>query len=432
MDERWADIVAVAVADLTIIVPAPFRLADILHGRTLHIHALSPLHKPRRGHWGEEEEEEERDQGEGDDDEVLGQTDLDDMASQLYSFLSLRLNASIFAPPAVVNGNSTGREGAAASGSDLSLDTGDGRPWTASAGGMIKTVRAAFVQMPLTARPAAQRHTDPPPWAVEIELEPLPDANDLMTPTSQAQRHRKTHIERAHLVFLSSPRRISSTHYPLLIWKAPAPRLGLSGTAGATDGMGEDAASSMHQLTSRALVTHMLGFVARYFDCRLSHLAPLCSLRGRGLETVANGILRSMRAEEYEVQDESRGDDDFGGPAQQHSVDLTYALPLHVAEEDSSDDDNDDTGPRESIRTDRRASDNVNDPRKRRRRDVKPGPAPELNSISLTVPHAVVQSLLHRTPTGAFVAVFLEAYVSCARSSGSVWRSADSVSPFFF
>lgn len=106
-------------------------------------------------------------------------------------------------------------------------------------------------------------------------------------------------------------------------------------------------------MTARLLTSQTLYFVAAYFDCRLSTLAPLHSIRGQNLEEIAERVVE--HAWRHSRRDSL-------------AMELTYALPSQVQN---------DQGPPEE------------------------GPAPELNAISLAIPSSIVEELLTGTGSSA-------------------------------
>lgn len=294
---------------------------DLLHGRTLHLHALTPFYPPllEDGDYGTL-----GDNGILGDHQSLSQRHLDDVAQQLHTFLRVRLSGSL--PP-------------------LAGDTPSSRSDPRSAH-VLKNVRTAFVQMP-----GPSNNNVPAPWAIEIELQQT-EPDDAPLPRKQRIR-----TEKAHLVFFSTPTRRSPFHYPLVIWKAP--------TAHILHERQQPAPLSAQDNTPfspRALMTHALDFVMRYFDCRTSPLGPLSLLRGHALKGLAEAVLRNVRL---------AGDNVWSQDAE-HSIDVSYALPVTVAQGEQ------------------------HEPKPKRPRTC-PGPAPDLNSVTLSVPFAVVEELLRGT-----------------------------------
>jgi hypothetical protein len=168
-------------------------------------------------------------------------------------------------------------------------------------------------------------------------------------------------VESGHLLFLSTPQRQSPTHYPLLLWKAPpsgraAPlNDGQAGVEVAADG-------APITVTSRLLTSETLSFVTAYFDCRLSTLPPLHGIRGKNLEDIAESVIAQR-----------------GGQRKQMAMELTFALPSQIHDADGASID---------------------------------GPAPDLNTINLTIPGPIMEELLTGTALDAPIMPAIRHYLS--------------------
>lgn len=297
------------------------------------------------------------------------------MAQQMFGFLTLRLTNVI-----VETGSTSTQMD--------SYSTKGSRQSTQGVGqAVVRHVNAAFVDVPHDDDDdddddEAGKNTDaqddigkPQPWAIEIEVQP-PDPSVTDPFHSLATNKRKPDPQHAHLLFLSSSRRLSSTHYPLLLWKAP-PAHAFSDAAQSqaqqqqqqqeqrqSHAKGADidlAAAAQPSMTARLLIAHALDFISRYFDCRMSQQAPLCSIRGANLESMAEAIVRHHRIAARTGTGMALDVDHFG-------VDLGFALPTQLPSD--------------------------------LQLDLRSGPAPDLNLISLTVPAAVVKELMRGAGLG--------------------------------
>lgn len=171
----------------------------------------------------------------------------------------------------------------------------------------------------------------PRPFAVEIQIrQPDPTIN----------RPDRTRIEMAYLLFFSTRKKESETHYPIMFWRAP-----LSARNAPLDGQDGDVEASQLAVTGRLLTSQTLSFLAAYFDCRISSLAPLHGIRGKNLEDITEGVVRHARQKTDHL-----------------ALELTFALRSRVRPYSDS----------ETIN----------------------GPAPDLNIISLSVPGQISEELM--------------------------------------
>lgn len=191
----------------------------------------------------------------------------------------------------------------------------------------------------------------PIPIAVEIEVK---------QPAPSASNPNRTRLETAHLLFFSTTSRQTQTHYPVLFWRPL-----LSARVAPSDQQdGEnDADAAQAAIAARTLTSQTLYFVTAYFDCRLSPLAPLHGIRGRNLEELAEAVAAHARKQSNVL-----------------AMELTYALPDTV---DPFDDE-----------------------------QIMEGPAPELNTISLSVPGQVTEELLQGSSLDTPVMPAIQRYLS--------------------
>jgi hypothetical protein len=191
----------------------------------------------------------------------------------------------------------------------------------------------------------------PKPFAVEIEVK---------QPSPSQSNPNRTRLETAHLLFFSTTSRQTHTHYPVVFWKPL-----LSARVAPLDLQnGEiDVDAAQAAVAARLLTSQTLYFVTAYFGCRISPLAPLHGIRGRNLEDLAEAV---------------------AGNARKHSnllaMELTFALPDVV--------------------------DPLDDGR------IVEGPAPELNTISLSVPGQVTEELLQGASLDTPVMPAIQRYLS--------------------
>jgi hypothetical protein len=329
------------------------RLENFLLGRTLHVHSLSPLTPPPilfddHSH-----------------DDSLTASQLDKIAKELQNFLSVRLTNTL----QTVDNRTSNDAASTATGSIRRLRKG-----------FIRAVKASFVELPLSHQQDFQTdensHSIPKPWGIEIEIQP-PESS--VNPFSNLTDRSKPQTQKAHILFLSNAKFATSTHYSILLWKAPPSATYTEDVESQTqqsriDGQDDAMLSRMNasstentvSVTSRMLMAHALDFISRFFDCRVSQEAPLCSIRGLNLERMSEAILRFHRSRREENDRSSllSSFDRFG-------IDLGFALPTQVLSDIA-----------QSSST------------------IENGPAPHLNLISLTVPAADVKSLMTGTREG--------------------------------
>jgi hypothetical protein len=255
-----------------------------------------------------------------------------------------------------------------------------GAPW-------IRQVQSSTVAMP--AHDVATSNT-PSPWAIEVEVQ------GYSSPGAAREAGRAY----AHFVFLSSKRHCTPTHYPVLLWKAPPAAIfnngngveeivqnGISINAGSR--LNEDPNSLTQSLTTaRLLVSHVLEFIERYFDCRISQQKPMCSIRGPALQRLADAIVDDLQkvADDHDLSAEAFS-------LQNHPLDLGYAVPAYLHDGDVPQ-----TADSYGARTAALA--------------VVEGPAPMLNLITLTVPVAVVSSYLQSEDSGSSLVSAVQDYLA--------------------
>lgn len=201
----------------------------------------------------------------------------------------------------------------------------------------------------------------PKPFAVEIQLK---------QPDPVVIKPDRTRIETAYLLFFSTKKRESETHYPVMFWRA-APLDGLQKQDG-------DVEAPQLAVTGRLLTSQTLSFLAAYFDCRISSLAPLHGIRGKNLQDIAEGVVKHARQRTDHL-----------------AMELTFALPSKVNPfGDSS--------------------------------ETIIGPAPELNTISLSVPAKVTEEIMdgrsHDTPTMPAIHHYLSSHTSIQLSRLTLTR----------
>ncbi len=241
-------------------------------------------------------------------------------------------------------------------------------------------------------------------WAIEIELARPPEPNTRAGKKRQQQQQSKAAARREQLLKIA--RLTDLTHLVFLPSKSGAERASTTSDALSYPLLVTKASTSASSDVNRAILTHATNWLQARFDCRLSNagavatrrvraLAPPTSATARGnesgggeksvaqeLEALAEIIIRQARAEKEEIDaltfrgkasrrginNSDEGHDDSlyaAGP-----VELAFALPAEVLDDlllDGS---------------------------------KLPGPAPELNSITLTVPWPVCMRVLDDTEEG--------------------------------
>lgn len=321
---------------------------EILVGRTLHVHALSPLTLPSTLL--------RRNVPLNDENEPFKSIQLDQIAKELSTFLSVRLTNTL---QTTDHSNSNGAPSTIPTGSIRRLKRG-----------FIRAVRASFVDIPLTDWQESQIddrfNRMPTPWAIEIEIQP-PESN--FNPTSNLPDRSQSRTQRAHILFLSNAKFTTPTHYSVLLWKAPPSAVYTENVESPqqqslTDRQNTSTESTV-SVTSRMLMAHALDFISRFFDCRISQEAPLCSIRGLNLERMSEAILHFHK----EQNDAERAR--LHSHIEKFGIDLGFALPTQVLCD---------------------IAENAG--------MIEDGPAPHLNLISLSIPAADVKALMRGTRQG--------------------------------
>ncbi|SPO23130.1 uncharacterized protein UTRI_01808 [Ustilago trichophora] len=205
------------------------------------------------------------------------------------------------------------------------------------------------------------------PWAIEIELgKPAAEqdtSKNKISSLRSKQAQEATSADLCHIVFVPASttkddRSRASRRYPLIATKAPS-----STSAGADPLLGP--AINVGPI----VLGHALDWVQKRFDCRISSANGAASiasqLRGPRLEALAELIVRQTRTEMGMVDGEERSQEQRTADAGVKPVELVFAFPLKVR-----------TAGAEGGRT------------------VQQGPAPDLASLTLTVPWEVCMSLL--------------------------------------
>lgn len=325
------------------------RLERFLLGRTLHVHALSPLNPPSFLFDGHSQ------------DDTFSSSQLDEIAKALHNFLSVRLTNTL----QTMDNRNTNDPSLMTSGTIRRLKKG-----------FIRAVRASFVKLPHS-QTEDDDESKPTPWSIEIEIQPPESTTD---PTSSLKVRSKSQTQKAHILFLTNAKFASPTHFPILLWKAPPSAIYTedigsqqqqqSRINGQNDAilskMNADSTESTVSVTSRMLMAHALDFISRFFDCRISQEAPLCSLRGMNLERMSEAILSFHRS-----RNEEDGQKSLLSSFDRFGVDLGFALPTQVLCDIAQ------SGCK-----------------------IEDGPAPHLNLISLTVPAKAVKALMTGTRQG--------------------------------
>ncbi|PWZ00624.1 hypothetical protein BCV70DRAFT_189123 [Testicularia cyperi] len=206
------------------------------------------------------------------------------------------------------------------------------------------------------------------PWIIELELG-RPTSEATAAPTAEEALP----SELCHIVFIpaSTPkddgRKAPSISYPLIATKTP------SATLASNDALLPDAPSNIGPL----VLAHALDWIQKRFDCRIAlatgNSSIVSQLRGRRLESLAEEIVRQTRfhmgaQEGVERTPEQRMVDETSIKP----VELSFAMPTSVQGRAPLD------GPGKSR--------------------MLPGPAPELATLTLTVPWEICMQLLETQP----------------------------------
>ena len=215
------------------------------------------------------------------------------------------------------------------------------------------------------------------PWAIEIELgkpaaEQDTSRNKMSSLRSKAAQE-ATPAELCHIVFVPASttrdeRSRTSRRYPLIATKAP------SATSASADPL-----LGAPINVGPIVLGHALDWIQKRFDCRISSAtgaAGIASrLRGPRLEALAELIVRQTRAEMGATDGVERSQQQRAKDAAVKPVELVFAFPLKV----------------------RSAADGG--------KTTTHGPAPDLTSLTLTVPWEVCMSLLDGLPLGMFLSL---------------------------
>lgn len=210
------------------------------------------------------------------------------------------------------------------------------------------------------------------PWAIEIELG-KPAAAEQDTSRSKMSSLRSkgaqeaTPAELCHIIFVPASttrdeRSRTSRRYPLIATKAPSSSVaGTDPLLGASINVGP------------IVLGHALDWIQKRFDCRISSAtgagAIASQLRGPRLETLAELIVRQTRMEMGVDDGAERSHEQRMVDAAVKPVELVFAFPLKVKSEVDKD-------------------------------GVVQGPAPDLTSLTLTVPWEVCMTLLDGLSAG--------------------------------
>ena len=386
---------------------------EIFVGRTLQLHALSPLHVPALKKAGSSSKAAFSGS--------LSPQTFETLSTELRSYINIRLSDGMS-----VLYSSTGPSGGGGAAADLSgqrddalLGNADGNDLPVSkrrrigetvGSGQISNVRMSWLPEldlvdPLNSlsktgkksTSASQTDLDESSqaWAIEIELarppEPFMRANAKRTSKAAFKREKALKVARladmTHLVFLPSvtgAERASATStalsYPVLVTK--------SSSSGPPD-------------VNRAILSHALNWLQARFDCRIASAGAAASRRIHGfsgagesgahtgpeLEKLAEKIIAQARFEKEEIDkltfrgkasrrslnntDEGMGDSIYAaGP-----VEMAFSFPTEVLDDLKMDG------------------------------SKIPGPAPELNTITLTVPWPVCVRLLDESADGTSISL---------------------------
>ncbi|EST07602.1 Centromere subunit L [Kalmanozyma brasiliensis GHG001] len=198
------------------------------------------------------------------------------------------------------------------------------------------------------------------PWAIEIELgKPAAeqDKNKIASLRSRSAQE-ATPAELCHIVFVPASttrdeRSRTSRRYPLIATKAP------SSVASGADPL---LATSVN--VGPVVLGHALDWIQKRFDCRISSAGGVAAissrLRGSRLESLVELIVRQTRTE-MGIQDAvERTQEQRAADSAVKPVELVFGFPLKVAGKGKT----------------------------------MSGPAPDLTSLTLTVPWEVCMSLL--------------------------------------
>lgn len=208
------------------------------------------------------------------------------------------------------------------------------------------------------------------PWAIEIELgkpatEEDGSRNRIASLRSRAAEE-ATPAELCHLVFVPGSttrdeRSRTSRRYPLIATKAPS-----ANSAGSDPLL---AASTVN--IGPIVLGHALDWIQKRFDCRISSATGAASissrLRGPPLESLAELIVRRTRAEMGAADGVERSREQKMADAAIRPVELVFGFPSKVKSEAAMG-------------------------------GVLQGPAPDLASLTLTVPWDICMSLLDGLP----------------------------------
>lgn len=203
---------------------------------------------------------------------------------------------------------------------------------------------------------ALRDNTTAKAWAIEIELGKPVSAQEQ--DTDQA-----TLAELCHIIFVpahSSQQTNTRRSYPLIATKTPSAAVA-----------GGDLLSLAANIGPTVLL-HALDWIQKRFDCRISAPTGATSiashLKGAPLEALAELIVRQTRVEMGATRGTRRTSTQRAIDEQVKPVELSFAFPATLPT------------PRGTI----------------------PGPAPELATLTLTVPWDVCMTLLETLPIGTY------------------------------
>lgn len=207
------------------------------------------------------------------------------------------------------------------------------------------------------------------PWAIEIELGKPAAAQEgakgKITSLRSRAAQEATPAELCHIVFVPASstrdeRSRTSRRYALIATKAP------SSSAASSDPL---VATSMN--VGPVVLGHALDWIQKRFDCRISSASGAAGmasqLRGARLEALAQLVVRETRSEMGISDGVERSREQREADAAVKPVELVFAFPLKMKSDGAE-------------------------------KQTVTGPAPDLSSLTLTVPWEVCMSLLDGLP----------------------------------
>ncbi|EPQ28892.1 uncharacterized protein PFL1_03693 [Pseudozyma flocculosa PF-1] len=211
-------------------------------------------------------------------------------------------------------------------------------------------------------RPASDLEDQYRPWIIEMELG-LPVTRDGVG-SSRAMAAEAQSAELCHIVFLpgrsGSDPNLDSHSYPLILTKAPSVALGGDQPLGTSSNAG------------RLILTHALDWLQKRFDCRISQGSGAMSiasmLRGPSLEALAEVVVKQTRMMSGAKRGRMRSAKQQQVDADVKPVEMSFAFPITI--------------------------DDPSGPANGRAPSKMDGPAPELATITLTVPWDLCMQLV--------------------------------------